>query len=90
MGGGFSGTIAAIAAARTGASTLIIEKNGYLGGALTSAGVGPMMTFHVNEQQIIKGITGELIERLQAKDKSVGHIYDSTNYTYSVTPLIIC
>ena len=31
MGGGFSGTIAAIAAARTGASTLIIEKNGYLG-----------------------------------------------------------
>ena len=86
MGGGFSGTIAAIAAARTGASTLIIEKNGYLGGALTSAGVGPMMTFHVNEQQIIKGITGELIERLQAKDKSVGHIYDSTNYTYSVTP----
>lgn len=86
VGGGFSGTIAAIAAARTGASTLVIEKNGYLGGALTSAGVGPMMTFHVNDQQIIKGITGELIERLHAKGKSVGHIYDSTNYTYSVTP----
>lgn len=44
------------------------------------------MTFHVKDKQIIKGITGELIERLQAKGKSVGHILDSTNYTYSVTP----
>lgn len=86
IGGGFSGSIAAIAAARTGAKTLIIEKNGYLGGGLTSAGVGPMMTFHVLDKQIIQGITGELIERLKKRGKSVGHIFDSTNYTYSVTP----
>ena len=86
VGGGFSGSIAAIAAVRTGAKTLIIEKNGYLGGGLTALGVGPMMTFHVNDKQIIQGITGELVERLREKGKSVGHILDSTNYTYSVTP----
>lgn len=86
IGGGFSGSIAAIASARSGARTIVIEKNGYLGGGLTSAGVGPMMTFHVKDKQIIQGITGELIARLQTKGKSVGHIYDSTNYTYSVTP----
>ncbi|MEG0591693.1 MAG: FAD-dependent oxidoreductase [Coprobacillus sp.] len=86
IGGGFSGSIAAIAAARSGAKTLVIEKNGYLGGGLTSLGVGPMMTFHVKDKQIIQGITGELIERLKKRGKSVGHIYDSTNYTYSVTP----
>ncbi|MFV0393042.1 MAG: FAD-dependent oxidoreductase [Coprobacillaceae bacterium] len=86
IGGGFSGSIAAIAAARTGANVLVVEKNGYLGGALTGAGVGPMMTFHVKDKQIIQGITAELIERLKAKGKSVGHILDASNYTYSVTP----
>ena len=86
MGGGFSGSIAGIAAARMGMKTLIIEKNGFLGGGLTSLGVGPMMTFHAGDKQIIKGITSELIDRLVEKGKSVGHIKDSTNYTYSVTP----
>ncbi|MDC7241161.1 MAG: FAD-dependent oxidoreductase, partial [Spirochaetales bacterium] len=46
VGGGISGAIAGIAAAREGVKTLIVEKNGYLGGMLTAAGVGPMMTFH--------------------------------------------
>jgi hypothetical protein len=53
---------------------------------LTTAGVGPMMTFHAGDTQVIQGITGELIDRLVAKGKSPGHIPDTTGYTYSVTP----
>lgn len=86
VGGGISGSIAAIAAARLGTKVLLIESNGCLGGMLTSAGVGPMMTFHAGKTQVIRGITGELIERLVKKEKSPGHIFDTTGYTYTVTP----
>lgn len=86
VGGGISGAIAGIAAARENVETLIIEQNGYLGGMLTGAGVGPMMTFHSGDIQVIRGITGELIQRLQSRGLSTGHIKDTTGYTYSLTP----
>lgn len=85
-GGGISGAIAGIAASRRGAKTLVVEQYGFLGGMLTAAGVGPMMTFHSRDGQVIKGITGELIDRLVAKGKSPGHIPDSSSFTYTVTP----
>ena len=39
VGGGTSGVFAAIAAARTGAKTILIEKNSILGGTITAASV---------------------------------------------------
>lgn len=89
VGGGISGVIAGISAAREKIDTLIIEQNGFFGGMLTSAGVGPMMTFHAGKTQVIQGITGELIDRLKQKGLSTGHIPDTTGYTYSVTPFDI-
>jgi hypothetical protein len=86
VGGGIAGALAACASSRRGARTLLVERYGYLGGALTSCGVGPMMTFHCGREQIIRGLPGELIGRLEAKGLSPGHIADSTGYTYSVTP----
>ena len=86
IGGGISGSMAAIAAARAGVSVVLIEKNGFLGGTLTACGTGPMMTFHAGEKQVIRGICDELIQRLKAKGLSTGHIFDTTNYTYTVTP----
>jgi hypothetical protein len=86
VGGGISGAMAGIGSARAGAKTLVVEQHGFLGGMLTAAGVGPMMTFHAGKEQIIRGATGELIDRLKEKGQSPGHIYDSTGYTYSVTP----
>ncbi len=86
VGGGISGSMAAISAARCKAKVLLVEKDGYLGGMLTGGGVGPMMTFHAGDKQVIRGITGELIDRLISKGKSPGHIVDTTGYTYTVTP----
>lgn len=86
LGGGVSGCCAAIAAARAGQATLMVEQNGYLGGALTGCGVGPMMTFHAGGEQVIRGIMQELVARMQAAGGSLGHIADSKEYCGTVTP----
>jgi hypothetical protein len=61
-GGGPAGTGAAIAAARTGASTLLIEQYGYLGGMSTAGLVTPHFDCFLN-----KGLNQELIERMQSR-----------------------
>lgn len=86
VGGGVSGCMAALAAARQNAKTLLVECYGFLGGTLTNAGVGPMMTFHAGKRQVVTGIPQELIERLCALGGCMGHIEDTTNYASSVTP----
>jgi hypothetical protein len=86
VGGGISGAMAAIAAGRDGAEVLLIEQYGYAGGMLTAAGVGPMMTFHAGEKQVIKGLVGELADRLIKKGKSPGHILDTGGCTATLTP----
>lgn len=86
VGGGVSGSVAAIAAARTGARTLLVEKFGFLGGTLTGAGVGPMMTFHAGNRQVIGGIPQEIVKRLMKMGASPGHIPDTTGFVSTVTP----
>jgi hypothetical protein len=87
VGGGVSGAAAAIAAARRGSTVLLIEEHGFLGGSLTSMGVGPMMSFHNPAgDQVVRGIPDELIDRLVAKGASPGHIPDTTSYCSTVTP----
>jgi hypothetical protein len=86
-GGGPSGSMAAIAAAREGSKVLLIEQYAFLGGSLTAMGVGPMMTFHNNVgEQVVKGYPDELIERLKAKGASPGHIEDVITYCSTITP----
>lgn len=85
-GGGVSGAVAAIAAGRTKAKTLVIEQTGYLGGSLTTCGVGPMMTFHAGEKQVIKGIMQEIVDQMIIRNYSPGHIKDTTQYISYLTP----
>lgn len=86
VGGGPSGVAAAIAAARKGAKTILIEQNGYLGGMLTAGGVGPQMTFHAGKKQVICGIPDEIVERLKKEGFSVGHIPDGVGFCGTTTP----
>ncbi len=62
-GGGPAGTGAAISAARGGARTLLLERNGYLGGMATAGLVVP----HYNPFHN-KGLNAEIIERLDEAD----------------------
>jgi len=89
VGGGTAGLVAAIAAARNGARTLILESSGALGGMMTNGGVDSFHTFriswevsrmHQNEdtstEQVIKGIPQEVLERL----KEIGGAYIGKPY----------
>lgn len=86
VGGGVSGCAAALAAARNGADVLLLEQNGYLGGTLTGCGVGPMMTFHAGDKQVILGIMEELVAELVRRGQSPGHVPDTKQYTSTITP----
>lgn len=86
VGGGVSGSMAAIAAARLGADTLLIEQHGFLGGALTAMGVSPMMTFHAGDLQVVRGLPQEVVQHLVDRAASPGHIVDTVGFASSVTP----
>ena len=62
IGGGTSGTIAAIQAARIGCSTILIEAGSQLGGTMTTGGVPFPGLFHAWGKQIISGIGWELVK----------------------------
>jgi hypothetical protein len=66
VGGGPAGIAAAVAAARGGARTVLIERFGYLGGNLTAGLVGPCMTSYSldGKTQLIKGVFEEFVNRM--------------------------
>jgi hypothetical protein len=78
-GGGPAGLIAAAAAARNGARTLLIERYGFIGGMSTSALVTPISEFRVNGRQHIGGIPLELMQ-IAAELDGANVSLDSGNY----------
>lgn len=63
VGGGASGTVAGIQAARMGVNTMIVEETPWLGGMLTSAGVSCVD----GNYQLRSGIFGEFADSLAAR-----------------------
>ena len=65
VGGGPAGFIAAIAAARKGAKTAIIERYGFFGGMATIGYVAPISVFALKNELVIGGIPWEFVKRLE-------------------------
>lgn len=72
LGGGPAGLLAAASAARNGASVLLVERYGFLGGMGTAAGVSNFCGLHANVhgtiRQVVHGMTDELLDRMRALD----------------------
>lgn len=64
VGGGTGGVCAAVASARQGLNTLLIESMGFLGGSQTAALVTPMMGIMPDGSSSIGGINEEIREKL--------------------------
>lgn len=71
-GGGPAGVCAAVAAARAGARTLLVERYGFLGGNATAGLVGPFTTSYFGDTLVIAGLFQEIVALLTARHASPG------------------
>ncbi|WP_422033271.1 FAD-dependent oxidoreductase [Roseovarius sp.] len=71
VGGGSAGIAAAVAAARTGARVMLVERMGFLGGTLTAVTLGSICGLYGLDggrvQRLVRGLADEIIERLRAR-----------------------
>jgi hypothetical protein len=79
-GGGTAGVVAALAAARTGAKTILIESKGYTGGTVVEGGTALHSFFNiwkafpgVEKRQVVRGIPQEIISRLLKVGGTAGY-----------------
>jgi hypothetical protein len=79
-GGGTAGVVAAIASARNGAKTALLEGKGYAGGTVVEGGTALHSFFNlwkpfpgVEKRQVVKGIAQEIIDRLLLIGGTTGH-----------------
>lgn len=87
IGGGPGGIAAAVAAARQGAKTLIVERLGFLGGGMTT-GLPLLAYLDVKGRQVTGGIAQEIVDRLIEKGGSYGHrLCPFHNSTTVINPL---
>lgn len=72
-GGGCAGIAAAVAAAEHGASTLLLERSGCLGGTATNGLVAPFMSSFSGDgtQQLVYGVFERLVRRMEAMGGAV-------------------
>ncbi len=95
-GGGTGGVVAALAAARTGARTTLVESKGYTGGIAVEGGTALHSFYNlwkafpgVKKRQVVKGIPQEIIDRLEAVGGTCGHAEMELGYDYDSVATVI-
>jgi hypothetical protein len=102
LGGGPAGIAAAVAAARAGRRTLLIERYGFLGGMGTAAGVTNFCGLHANVfgemHRVVQGIASELLDRIEGLGglnaphlilgKILAQAYDTAAYKIAADDLL--
>ena len=104
LGGGPAGMAAAVAAAKSGCSTLLVERYGFLGGMGTAAGVTNFCGLHANVhgeiRQVVRGVADGLLERIDRLgglnaphslfgNKIVAQAYDTAAYKIAADDLLL-
>jgi hypothetical protein len=102
LGGGPAGIAAAVAAARAGRRTLLIERYGFLGGMGTAAGVTNFCGLHANVHgemhRVVQGVASDLLARIDRLDglnkphlilgKIFAQAYDTAAYKIAADDLL--
>lgn len=103
LGGGPAGIAAAVAAARSGRKTILLERYGFLGGMGTAAGVTNFCGLHANVhgdiRQVVHGVADDLLARIDALGglntphalfgKTVAQAYDTAAYKIAADDLML-
>jgi FAD dependent oxidoreductase len=102
LGGGPAGMAAAVAAARAGRRTLLVERYGFLGGMGTAAGVTNFCGLHANVHgemhRVVQGVASDLLARIDRLDglnkphlilsKIFAQAYDTAAYKIAADDLL--
>ena len=83
-GGGPAGVAAALAASRTGAKTLLVERYNHLGGLWTGGLVLPLLSTHALDEkgkyrQVIFGVGDEIAQRLKSMGMAISEVNPSVD-----------
>jgi hypothetical protein len=103
LGGGPAGIAAAVAAARAGRRTLLVERYGFLGGMGTAAGVTNFCGLHANVhgemRRVVQGIASDLLARIDrlgglntphlVLGKIFAQAYDTAAYKIAADDLLV-
>src|SRR6202045_1819654 len=103
LGGGPAGIAAAVAAARAGKRTLLIERYGFLGGMGTAAGVTNFCGLHANVfgemHRVVRGIPSDLLDPIDGLGghnaphvilgKILAQAYDPAAYKIAADDLLL-
>jgi len=88
-GAGTAGVPAAIAAARTGAKTAVVESKGYPGGIAVEGGTALHSFYNlwkafpgVEKRQVVHGIAHEIVQRLAREGGTSGHADMTAGFDY--------
>ncbi len=88
-GAGTAGVVAALAAARQGAKTVLIEAKGYPGGTVVEGGTALHSFYNlwkafpgVSKRQVVRGIPQEIVDRLARVGATSGHAEMSLGFDY--------
>ena len=88
-GGGTAGVVAALAAARNGARTVLIESKGYTGGIVVEGGTALHSFYNlwkafpgVEKRHVVRGIPQEIVDRLAEAGGTSGHAEMLKGYDY--------
>jgi len=89
VGGGTAGVVAALAAAETGAETILLEKAGFLGGALIHGAMVLHSFFNlykpfpgVPKMQLVRGIPEKIVEAMVEAGGCPGHVESDLGADY--------
>ena len=83
VGAGPAGIAAALASARRGAKTILVERYGFIGGNLSMW--LPLLGFHdIKGNKLIEGIAEEIVDRLRQIDGAIGPILCPLQCSYVI------
>ncbi|MBI9071060.1 MAG: FAD-dependent oxidoreductase [Melioribacteraceae bacterium] len=80
VGAGIAGISASVKAARQGASVLLVERYGFVGGMSTAGMVSPFMKHSINDEVLVKGIYEELEKKMRLNNGMIDNGFYANSF----------